>query len=499
MKRILYILFLAFFLSFAGGMESGAQQLDQSQRDALASRLSEYFEALKYESLDVQKAECDFLISSCRDSLTRQYVALSIYDHYIDSGIMGAEAVAIHVIDNWFIPGKVRMRDDMELLGAKVFAEFNRMSQLGSKAPGLTMDSIDGEVYSFFGPEDKGGRFRVLYFYDTDCAKCKIQTVMMRNLLETEDFPIDLIAVYASGNEDEWRRYVDSQLTFDAGNMKVHNLWDPDLDSDFQRKYGVIQTPRTFLIGPDGTILGRGLDAQALSRMLHGIFDEVELEYGTEESAALYDGIFQGDVLTRKDIADVADHIAASTLEEGDTVMFRQMTGDLLYWLASERGEGVKEGTEYLIDNYILSRGDVWKTADDSLKIIGFAEMTDELLSLAAPGSRIADIKVSGTRLSAGKVKEGTFRLPKLKGDPGIIIFYTEGCHVCDAEKAAAREYVAADPKVKVLMVNVDRIVSSSPAVADRLFRSFDLSTLPFIVMTDRKGLIVRRYISLVD
>ena len=48
-------------------------------------------------------------------------------------------------------------------------------------------------------------------------------------------------------------------------------------------------------------------------------------------------------------------------------------------------------------------------------------------------------------------------------------------------------------------MVNVDRIVSSSPAVADRLFRSFDLSTLPFIVMTDRKGLIVRRYISLVD
>ena len=52
-----------------------------------------------------------------------------------------------------------------------------------------------------------------------------------------------------------------------------------------------------FLISPDGTILGRGLDAQALSMMLHSIFDEVELEYGSDESIALYDGIFGDTVL----------------------------------------------------------------------------------------------------------------------------------------------------------------------------------------------------------
>ena len=90
MKRILLILLSLFLLLKTGEMSSFAQQLDSARMNALSSRLSEYFEALKHESLDVQKAECDFLISSCTDSLVRQFVALSIYDHYADSRIMGA-------------------------------------------------------------------------------------------------------------------------------------------------------------------------------------------------------------------------------------------------------------------------------------------------------------------------------------------------------------------------------------------------------------------------
>ena len=49
----------------------------------------------------------------------------------------------------------------------------------------------------------------------------------------------------------------------------------------------------------------------------------------------------------------LADQIADLTLPKGDTVMFRQMTGDLLYYLSSRSGEGFKEGLGYLIDTYI--------------------------------------------------------------------------------------------------------------------------------------------------
>ena len=58
---------------------------------------------------------------------------------------------------------------------------------------------------------------------------------------------------------------------------------------------------------------------------------------------------------------------------------------------------------------------------------------------------------------------------------------------------------VAEDRKVRILMVNVDDVLSSDPALASRMFDSFDLSVLPFIMQTDRKGHIVRRYMSLAD
>ncbi len=87
----------------------------------------------------------------------------------------------------------------------------------------------------------------------------------------------------------------------------------------------------------------------------------------------------------REDVAEIADRIAGATLEKGDTLMFRQMSGDLLYYLSSKTGEGYKEGTAYLINEYIDGRGDIWKTEDDSLKIIGLSQILSDLLSKAAP------------------------------------------------------------------------------------------------------------------
>ena len=67
--------------------------------DELGAKLEEYFAALAGESAAVQNAECDFLIESSQDSLVRQYIALKIYDHYLQSKIMGDEAVAVHVAE----------------------------------------------------------------------------------------------------------------------------------------------------------------------------------------------------------------------------------------------------------------------------------------------------------------------------------------------------------------------------------------------------------------
>jgi hypothetical protein len=56
---------------------------------------------------------------------------------------------------------------------------------------------------------------------------------------------------------------------------------------------------------------------------------------------------------------------------------------------------------------------------------------------------------------------------------------------------------MAADRTANVFLINVDDILASDPALASRLFDQFDLSALPYIICTDKKGYILGRYLSL--
>ena len=498
---------LAVFMLFLFCITGTAQQLDSASQSALGAKLAEYFEALKYEPADVQKTEADFLIESTSDSLVRQFVACSIYEHFVDSPIMGTEAVAIHVYDKWFKSGNVKMRNDMDMLNAGIFAEFNRQSQIGMKAPELVMETMDGDTLSLFTRNgryaEKGDRHSVLFFYDSGCAKCKIESILLRNVLETEDYPIDFYAIYAGTDRSAWETYVADRFDVETSNTSVTHLWDPEIESDFQRKYGVVQTPRMYLIGPDQVIKGRGLDTYAFALMMGDILASPELDYGNPSMDPVFDELVMtyspsGEKPSSYGIVSAADYIANAPLHAGDTTLCRQMLGDFLYYLAPQTGEGVKEGLGYLIDEYILGRNDIWKSQDDSLKVIGFAQMLDDLLSKSPVQSRIADLKVPGELLRHGKrIRSGEFNLRKLRGGNNVILFYTEGCRICDSEKAAARKLVAENPDWRVLLVNVDSISASDPSLSEKLFDTFDLSTLPFLIQTDRRGRIVRRYITL--
>jgi hypothetical protein len=99
---------------------------------------------------------------------------------------MGAEGVAVYVFDKWFAGTGLKMSDEIKKLNAQIFADFNRSSLLGCKAPELRMQTMQGDSLTVFPSSDK--RYKILYFYDLDCAKCKIQTILVRSLLSRKDY-----------------------------------------------------------------------------------------------------------------------------------------------------------------------------------------------------------------------------------------------------------------------------------------------------------------------
>lgn len=478
-----------FLLAAAALFAALTLRAQDGRYDALGAKLEEYFAALAGEPLSVQNAECDFLIESCRDSLVRQFVALKIYDHYLNSKIMGDDGVAVHIADTWFLSGKVPMHSDLDLLDARVFAEFNRQAQIGSSAPLLFVEDETGEKVAIPGK----GEYTVLYFFDTSCSTCRLETPRLSRFLKDTSFPLKAVAFYTGDDMEEWETYRASSL--DVPGM-VH-VWDPEMESDYQRKYGVLQTPRMYLVDPSGTVVGRGLDTPALALLLDRISGTGSYVYGTREGMALYEKVFAGyDALAPRDILDVADYVAGRTYGEGDVESFKHMEGDLLYFLSSRTGETYKEGTRLVIDKYIVGLPDVWTTAEDTSRVVSMALLMKELLERTPVGSTVPDLKVPGERLR----RPCLFRKASRKGDFRIrkneyVVFYSPGCSRCVETLAAAR--ALADAKARVLLVDMDALMADYPETARLLLDTFDLSVLPYVIRLGPGGVVRNRYVEL--
>lgn len=468
-----------------------------SDTTGLSSVLNEYFVALRSLPVSAQEEEADFIIGTCKDSLVRQFAAIKIYSHYLTSEIMGDEAVAIYLTDNWFVPGKVCFKSDLDLMNAKIFADFNRQSLIGEKAPSLRMSDNRGDSLDVsFG----SGRPVILYFYEADCAKCKLETPLLTSYLSSFRIPVDFYAVYTGSQKTKWETFVKSELTVKSSSVRVFHLWDETFSSGFQVKYGVLQTPRLFLVDGKGVIRGRGLDVKALKQLIEEPSVPDDYVYGSEESMESFDRIALTSENSVKGILSTPSYIRERTLAVGDTLSYKHLIGDYLYWLALQRGEVYKEASAEFIDQFIFNG--VWKTSGDSLKVLGYAGMMKDMLSRTPVGSRVPDIVVPGVLLKPRASLSGhgsspkSFKLRKLRGEPLYLVFYSESCHLCRSQLSAIDSLNSNGGKARFLLVDADQIALDDPKTSRLLLDTFDLSALPYIIAIDRKGVIRRKYIS---
>ncbi|MGN0191259.1 MAG: TlpA family protein disulfide reductase [Candidatus Cryptobacteroides sp.] len=391
-------------------------------------KLREYLGALERFDLDTKIEESDFIIGSSEELGMGLEVAVKVYEHFRNSTLMGDENVAVHVADKWILPlcSETCALADSTLAEIRTFAQFNRESLLGARAPLLPEAGLED-----FGPGDS----RVLFFYDFDCAKCKVEIPKLEALMDRHK-ELSLNVFYTGTDMQRWDGF--RKLRFKG----ARHFSDPENESDFILKYSVTATPRMFLIDGDGFITGRMLDCDALEELL----------------------------TLRKNAG-------------------KKAITELFNTLVPQRGNEAKEALEYLIDNYILCENSVFDTSEDSLMVIGFAQIQKDLLSRARPGSELPGIRVRGS-LNGGREK--SYRLNRL--GKVVIIFHTEGCRECEAQLEAARK-LGQD----TFTVNMDSLERKSPKTFARLMDFFDLSVLPYLIECDGKGIVTRRYFSLTD
>lgn len=486
MKKSLYIAAAATIMLGICSCASSKKTAEQSSASAAsyydtigtvnADRLlEEYLEALDHESIDSQISNVDYIIeTSGTDSVFRRHVALKIYDHYKGSCVMGAENVTVHVTDKWFATGLISMRSKEELIAAKMYAELNRQSLIGEKAP--TARFTDSEYGIRIIPEDCKGIISILYFYDDSCPVCSVESIRLKSFIEGySGEAIRLYAIYTGQNEEIWRDYFSQKLPSGNVSAEVINLWDPGMKSDFPRIYGVISTPKMFLLDKQGIIAGRNLDTPALAELIDRL-SGASTSFSPDEMRTLVDIAMS--TYDNKDCNSVKDivNILGKQMDGKSTAEKTSFMGALFYELKNRDEYCYKCGAEYLAKKEILGHRDIWDVG-----MISDAELFVRLFNLAPLGEQVQD-----------------FPLPDMKGtlysiESPVTVFYvySDSCKRCNEElpllKDLEKEY-----KGKVRFIAID---SDNYDVESYLLDYYDISVLPAIFVVGQEKHLYAKYL----
>ncbi len=238
----------------------------------IAGKLDSYLSAIDGMTPEAACAEVDFIISSVQDDELRNQVAAACYNHFRDSRLMGSENVAVYIYDNWFADFKTLFPSVEEFEEAGLYAFVNRSSLIGAQAPELVLQDSRGEEVRL--PAE--GRKSVIFFYSATCPKCLYTALQLRDLVNRaglyrkkriKGLKLNVYTVYTGDDEAQWADFREHNLDFAKRcGIKTYNLTGGD--ADYVSAYGVIQTPRLFLIGADGTVIGRNLDVPSLFLLL---------------------------------------------------------------------------------------------------------------------------------------------------------------------------------------------------------------------------------------
>lgn len=434
-------------------------------------------------------------------------IAYYIYRYYRESRIMGYDEIAIYVADNYFLNGKYKLPDEETRLEMRLFADANRRSLIGMRAPVLTMQDPAGNDVSF--PEGEQDYY-ILYFYDDECPGCQRMTPTLMQYLSRsdEDINFTVYMVYTQDDRERWMDYVAKVVhPFDLpDNVSLFNLWDPEMSSDFLTAYGVISTPKLFLVDRNGVIIGRELTPTALSQVVE--LNESQMT-ATEE---LFEQIFlpMANTADTTEIVETIDMFFEDSKDNPD--FFHEIFYELYQYLKSSPSYTLQQGAAYLANKYIAGMPELWETVEftdkgvshgsviraDYLSVKEFIDQT----ALAVLMFYRNPLDKQATDLTLRTLKNKKQSIYDLRARYTVLYFYDMNCALCSAVSDAIdkiqRRYDASDVCVAAIYTGKDNKWKRYVKESDRawidlwdrkresgMFDKYDLMDVPAIYLLD--------------
>jgi peroxiredoxin len=205
------------------------------------------------------------------DTAMTRFIAAHLFNHYLSSKIMGMENVVIHIIDNYYLTGKIPVKDEEFLKKITEHADKNRETLIGKKAKNLKMETLDGGAESLY---DIDAPYILLCFYEATCDHCRQEIPKIYKVFQNfKDRGVVGFCVYTQRDKNEWLKFVSERQLTDWT-----NVWDPKNENNFRISYSVYSVPQVYVLDKNKKIVGRGLESISLSQLLGHLTKQLETQ-----------------------------------------------------------------------------------------------------------------------------------------------------------------------------------------------------------------------------
>ena len=343
----------------------------------------------------------------------RAAVAMECFRRYSSSVVMGCEGSAVYAAEKYILNNEaVSTSDKAE---AAWYVTVNKGTLVGAKAPQLRLKDTSGVERSI---SELMGDHSIIYFYSDDCNYCKEETPKLVSLLDSwNEFPINIAAVYTGTDADLWKKYINDHFQTNNPYISWIHLADLERESNFPVDYGVVSTPKIFLLDESLKIRGRGILTPTLTAMLK--------EQAEEDSKAYsyLSQIFPAEELSPDASLDLdARRDAVDKIYDGvkDSESFSRLMRQAFTYLFFCGYAPNTQTALYLGQKYVLDMPERW---EDTVFVSSIGSIL-KAANMNAPGSKAEN-------LTLYDIADTPADLLIPDGKMKVLYFYRTGCEVC--------------------------------------------------------------------
>lgn len=219
---------------------------------------------------------CDYLIETVRaDTNLFRYMLITVFNKYVQSNIMGFDAIFVHLAEKYYIPEATWSdRKFIEDLKDRVLK--TKPTLIGNKAPEIQMLVVPAEHFLEAATDTAAKNnphagysmnlsqvradYTVLVFWEADCGHCKKAIPKLHTeYKEIKALGGEIVAVNMLSGVDGKQKWVDFVNQHELYDWM--NVWNP---YDYKHKvlYDVSSTPRVFVLDKNKVIVAKNIGVE---------------------------------------------------------------------------------------------------------------------------------------------------------------------------------------------------------------------------------------------